>query len=161
MVPLMHPPASPPRHDADDVCGCMSWTVDRQACLSTQSCSYTHHVDSVDRHAHLSTWSCSHTHHVDRHDSQPFTGSSSHTHMVVVGGGRKGFGRLKPSATGSEPKLNLLNPNLGVWFEVWQTSEPNLFCGFRFRSKVPEPAPNRTADSLGMYAIRESSRIHM
>jgi len=26
----------------------------------------------------------------------------------------------------------------GVQFEVWQTAEPNLFCGFRLRSKVPE-----------------------
>jgi len=82
-------------------------------------------------------WNC-----VDRHDAQPFTGSSSHTHVVVVGGGRKGLGRLEPSVTGSEPELNLLNPNLGVWFEVQQTAELNLFCGFRFGSKVPEPAPN-------------------
>jgi len=61
---------------------------------------------------------------VDRHDTQPFTGSSSCTHVVVVGVGRKGVGRLEPGATGSEPELNLLNPNLGVQFEVWQTAEP-------------------------------------
>jgi len=49
---------------------------------------------------------------------------------------------------GSKPELNLLNPNLGVQFEVQKTAELNLFCGFRFGSKVPEPAPDRTADSL-------------
>ena len=75
--------------------------------------------------------------HVDRHDTQPFTGSSSHTHTVMVGGGRKGLGRLKPSTTGSKPVLNLLNLNLGVWFKVQQIAEPNLFCGFRFSQKCP------------------------
>ena len=65
-----------------------------------------------------------------------------------MGGGRKGLDRLKPGTTGSKPELNLLNPNLGVQFKVWQTAEPNLFGGFRFRSKVPKPALNQTMDSL-------------
>ena len=52
------------------------------------------------------------------------------------------FGRLKPSVTGSKPELNLLNLNVGVQFKVWQTAKPNLFCRFRFGSKVPKPAPN-------------------
>jgi len=43
---------------------------------------------------------------VDRHDTRPFTRSSSHTHTVMVGGGRKGLGRLEPSTTGSKPALN-------------------------------------------------------
>src|SRR5882724_6816351 len=86
--------------------------------------------------------------HVDRHDTRPFTGSSSCTHTVMVDGGRKGLGRLKPSTTGSKPELNLLNLNLGVQFKVWQTAELNMFCGFRFRSKVPKPALNQTMDSL-------------
>ena len=84
---------------------------------------------------------------MDRYDTQPFTGSSSHPHMVMVGGGRKGLGRLEPGTTGSKPELNLLNPNLGVRFKVWKTAEPNLVCGFRFRSKVPNPALNQTMDS--------------
>jgi len=60
----------------------------------------------------------------------------------MVGGGRKGLGRLEPGATGSEPELNLLNPNLEIQFKVWQTDKLNLFCRFRFGSKVPEHALN-------------------
>jgi len=35
---------------------------------------------------------------VDRDNAWPFTGSSSHIHVVVVGGGRKGLGSLEPGA---------------------------------------------------------------
>src|SRR5882724_5010851 len=89
------------------------------------------------------------------HDTQPFTRSSSHTHMVIVGGGRKGLGRLEPSTTGSKPEPNLLNLNLGVCFKVQQTAELNLFCGYRFRSKVAKPALNQTMDSL-VKSLRQS-----